>query len=93
MFCTFFADFIFNGILVCLEFFFCQISECLDIYDFLEIMKRFFTLSSSVIVSGIYKAVFYFTVCDDNLCIIQFYGSVFVSRNTAQSFLPIATAN
>ena len=76
MFCTNSAYRILDCILMCLKFFFCQISESLNICHFLQIFQSCLTLISSVIVCRTYKAVFYLTVCNYDLCIRKLYRCI-----------------
>ena len=61
-----------------LEFSFCQIAKCLDIYNGLQILQSSFTFSPAVIVSGRYQTVFYLAVGDHDSCIWQFYRCIFI---------------
>lgn len=78
MFRTFETDGILDQALVRLKFFRCKIAQRIDLDPGLKLGKSFGTLPPPVIVCGIYKAVLYFAVRDNDLRILQFDRSVLI---------------
>ena len=78
VFCTLQAYRILDQALVRLEFFRSQVSKRIDLHALLHCLKSFCTLSPAVVVCGVNKAVFYFAVGNNDLCILKDDRGIFV---------------